>query len=204
MAPFDYSADLTKEQEGLVLDNLGYAEQIARAVSRTLPLVDVGMSVDDCVQLGLLGLVQAAKRFDASDHDPRIATVNTRFKSYAYLRIRGAVIDECRRLGPNSRNRDVGLGRTPVFSLDYEGGENLGWDEFIDESREDWIDFRRAFGTLAAGDQRIAVQIMSGVPYTELAPTLGVSEQKMYQIAKRIRVHLSSSMAGENSRPSAA
>jgi len=184
------SEDLTPEQRALVLDNMGYAENIARKVSKTLPLAEVGMAEDDCVQLGLLGLVQAARRFDASDHDLRRASVAARFRSYSYLRIKGAVVDECRRLGGPERALPP-----PTLSLDFEsGGENLGSFEPLDGSREDWIDFQVAFRGLSRGDKEIAVQMMSGVPYTEIAPALGVSETRMYQIARDIRERLSAGM----------
>jgi RNA polymerase sigma factor (sigma-70 family) len=178
---------LTEEQRLLVLENIGYAENVAKVVAKTLPLEDVGMSIEDCVQQGLLGLAQAAARFDAVDHDPSIATVETRFRSYAYLRIRGAVIDECRRLSLVPRGQ---RGSKPIaLSLDYEGAESLGAKP--DPDRDDWIDIQRGLDLLDDADREVAVGMMAGVPLTELAPRLGQSEGQLQAAAKRIREALS-------------
>ena len=175
---------LTPEQSELVMRNLGYAENVARVAARNVPHDEVGLSLEDCVQLGLLGLTQAATRFDSTDHDHGRATVEARFRSYAYLRIRGAVIDEVRRLGGPERQLPP-----PSSSFDNadQGGENL---DFAVDDLDDWIDFRSALDSLGARDKAISLHIMAGVPYTELGPALGVSEQRMYQMAKDIRRRL--------------
>lgn len=178
---------LTEQQQRLVVENMGYASNVARTVAKTLPLEEVGMSEEDCVQQGLLGLAQAAARFDAADHDPSIATVETRFRSYAYLRIRGAVIDECRRLSLVPRGQH---GAKPVvLSLDFEGAESLGARP--DAERDGWIDIQRGLGLLADGDREVAVGMMAGVPLTELARRVGRSEGQLQASAKRIREALS-------------
>jgi RNA polymerase sigma factor (sigma-70 family) len=176
-------APLTEEQRRLILENMGYAENVAKVAARALPLAEVGMSVDDCVQLGLLGLTQAARRFDASDHDPARATVATRFRSFAYLRIRGAVVDECRRLGGERRRLPP-----PTLSLDHDGGESLG--AAADAGLDEAIDTRAALDSLGEPDRSIAVLVAAGVPYTELAPALGVTEQRLYQIMRGVRARL--------------
>jgi RNA polymerase sigma factor for flagellar operon FliA len=57
--------------------------------------------VDDLISAGTLGLVKAAKAFDPSR--------DSEFKTYAYIRIRGAVLDELRRrsFAPSSVHGDV-------------------------------------------------------------------------------------------------
>jgi RNA polymerase sigma factor (sigma-70 family) len=174
---------LTPGQEALVLRHRGYAENVAKVAARGLPLAEVGMTVDDCVQLGLLGLTQAARRFDITDHDYERATVDARFRSYSYLRIRGAVIDECRRLGGEKRKLPP-----PTLSFDHhEGAESLSFD--LDDA-DDWIDLRMALDQLDRRDRSIAVLLMHGVPLTEIAPKIGVTEGRMHAIAKDIRSRL--------------
>jgi len=171
----------------MILDNIEFADHVARKAGRGLPLAEVGMTEEDCVQLGRLGLAQAAKRFDASDHDHGRATVKSRFQSYAYLRIRGAVIDECRRLGGEQRALPP-----PTLSLDHEdGGENLS---FSVDDRDAWIDFKTALVGLTEQERFTAVGMLAGVPQTELAPALGVSEARMQQIAKSARARIAESM----------
>ena len=59
------------------------------------PTVDV----DDLYSVGLLGLIQAVRRFDP--------TLGVTFASYATMRIRGAVLDELRRVDWMSRSLRV-------------------------------------------------------------------------------------------------
>jgi RNA polymerase sigma factor for flagellar operon FliA len=57
------------------------------------------IDVDDLYSVGLLGLIQALRRFDP--------TLGVTFASYATLRIRGAVLDELRRVDWMSRSLRV-------------------------------------------------------------------------------------------------
>ena len=59
--------------------------------SRVPPNVDV----DDLIQAGLEGLVQASKSFDSSK--------NVSFEGFAKVRVKGAMLDEVRRLSYATR-----------------------------------------------------------------------------------------------------
>ncbi len=52
---------------------------------------------DDLFSIGVIGLIDALKRLDDKK--------NTTFETYANIRIRGAIVDELRKLGKVSRNR---------------------------------------------------------------------------------------------------
>ena len=69
-----------------ILDYLPLVRHIVQKVTAQFSLNNAGM--EDLISAGTLGLVKAARGFDP--------TKNARFKTYAYLRIRGAVIDELR------------------------------------------------------------------------------------------------------------
>ena len=73
----------------------------------------VGIDRDNLMSAAMLGLVEAAKQFDP--------TQDVQFKTFAYLRIRGAVIDELRRNSVVSQNifRDINQIRS---ILDIERG----------------------------------------------------------------------------------
>lgn len=73
------------QREKLVL---GYIPLVHKIVNYTATYVKPPLSRDDLVSAGTVGLVKAARDFDP-DH-------NSQFKTYAYIRIRGAVIDELR------------------------------------------------------------------------------------------------------------
>jgi RNA polymerase sigma factor for flagellar operon FliA len=65
-----------------------YLPLVHRIVSQVASYLHPPLSRDDLISAGAVGLVKAAR-----DYDP---TKDTEFKTYAYIRIRGAVIDELR------------------------------------------------------------------------------------------------------------
>lgn len=81
------------EQEALAREYMPLVKRIARGLYRRAPS---GVSVDDLVSAGLYGLVDAASRFDPVRRE--------QFQSYAEARVRGAMIDELRSVGPLSRD----------------------------------------------------------------------------------------------------
>jgi RNA polymerase sigma factor for flagellar operon FliA len=69
-----------------VLAHLPFVEQLARRVAATMPhSIDIG----DLVQDGVIGLIDAAHRFDESR--------GIKFETFAERRIRGAMIDALRK-----------------------------------------------------------------------------------------------------------
>lgn len=68
-------------------------------VKRVVSRMDRGYDydLDDLVSIGVIGLMDAIKKFDKGKNVP--------FEAYASLRIKGAVLDEMRRSGPVSRDR---------------------------------------------------------------------------------------------------
>lgn len=80
------------EQENLIIK---YLPLVERLVSR----MDGGYSydLDDLINIGIIGLMDAIKKYDKDRNVP--------FEAYATIRIKGAVLDEMRRLGPVSRDR---------------------------------------------------------------------------------------------------
>jgi len=68
--------------------SLDLVEQIARQVRRS---VGHGLELDELVSFGREGLLEAARRFDATRGVP--------FRAYAAFRVRGAIIDGVRSLG---------------------------------------------------------------------------------------------------------
>jgi RNA polymerase sigma factor for flagellar operon FliA len=72
-------------EEQWILDHLPLVRHV---VSRVCSQVGWRDDLDDLVQAGTLGLVKAARKYDPSRE--------AEFKTYAYIRVRGAVIDELR------------------------------------------------------------------------------------------------------------
>jgi RNA polymerase sigma factor for flagellar operon FliA len=95
----------TREQS-IVESNLGLVHFVARQVSRG---VGSDIELDELVSAGTLGLIGAAESFDA--------TRGLAFSTYAAPRIRGAILDELRKIdhatrGQRRRSRDIEKARS--------------------------------------------------------------------------------------------
>jgi RNA polymerase sigma factor for flagellar operon FliA len=73
------------QEEKWILDHLPLVRHVVQKVTAQL---SHKTDLEDLISAGTLGLVKAARAFDA--------TKEAEFKTYAYIRIRGAVIDELR------------------------------------------------------------------------------------------------------------
>jgi RNA polymerase sigma factor FliA len=81
-------ADQTRRDE-LILTHLPLVKHVLGRLAAELP---PGVDLDNLESAGVLGLVESAGKFDP--------TRNAQFKTFAYLRIRGAIVDELRRNSP--------------------------------------------------------------------------------------------------------
>jgi len=81
-----------------ILELLPLVNKLAR---RAVGYLRPPLSFDDLVSAGTVGLIKAARDFDASHQ--------AEFRTYAYIRIKGAILDELRRasLLPASVNRQI-------------------------------------------------------------------------------------------------
>lgn len=93
-----YSVATTEEactrREGLILEHLPQVRLIARRIHERLP---ESVSLDDIVSTGIIGLISAIDKFDASR--------NVKLRTYAEHKIRGAILDSLRGLDWASRDR---------------------------------------------------------------------------------------------------
>jgi RNA polymerase sigma factor FliA len=90
---FEVSRD---DRESMIEDHLPQVRYMAERLAAKLP---PWVEVDDLIGAGMLGLLDAVDKFDASR--------GVKFKTYAELRIRGAIIDSLRDLdwAPRSMRR---------------------------------------------------------------------------------------------------
>lgn len=91
----DVCADRTdrSNRDAIVVENLPLVRAIAIRVCESLP---VHVELDDLIHAGILGLLDAATRYDAGK--------SVAFSSYAKHRIRGAILDSLRELDWASRD----------------------------------------------------------------------------------------------------
>jgi RNA polymerase sigma factor FliA len=81
-----YMADRPLAGDELVKEHLALVKRIAYHLASRLPS---SVQVDDLIQAGLIGLMEAASHYDP--------TQGASFETYAGIRVRGAMLDEIRR-----------------------------------------------------------------------------------------------------------
>ena len=84
----------TQSQEEFIVNNMNIVKNIASKYYTD----KIGLDYEDLVSYGVMGLIDARKKFDESR--------GVKFSTYASLKIKAAIIDEIRRHSPISR-RDV-------------------------------------------------------------------------------------------------
>lgn len=89
-----YGGTVADERERRILE---YVPLVHHVLARLPVALPAHLDRDDLVGAGLCGLVQAARTFD-----PRLGAS---FKSHAYARVRGAILDELRRADPIPREK---------------------------------------------------------------------------------------------------
>lgn len=95
-APCDFPGTVemdAEERERLLLEHLPQVQYIARRIHERLP---AHVPLEDLVNAGVIGLIEALERFDPSR--------NVQLKSFAKFRIRGAILDSIRALDWGSRH----------------------------------------------------------------------------------------------------
>lgn len=106
-----------------------HAPLVKRIAHHMMVRMPACVQVDDLIQAGMIGLLEAAQKYDASR--------GASFETYAGIRIRGAIVDEMRRgdWAPRSVHRNarrisdaisVVEGRTGRDAQDSEVAEHLG------------------------------------------------------------------------------
>jgi RNA polymerase sigma factor for flagellar operon FliA len=80
-----YNATGRSEKETIFSNHIELVNKIAHQLKAKLP---ANIEVDDLIQAGMLGLIDAIQRFEDRQE--------AQFETYATLRIRGAMLDELR------------------------------------------------------------------------------------------------------------
>lgn len=87
-----------QKRDELIVSHLPLVKHV---IGRLLGEVPPGVDVENLESAGVLGLVEAASKFDPAQ--------GVQFKTFAYLRIRGAIVDEMRRNSPLPQHVHVRL-----------------------------------------------------------------------------------------------
>ena len=145
-----------------------YGPLVKRIAHHLLARMPSSVMVEDLIQAGLIGLMEAANKYDVSK--------GASFETYAGIRIRGAMIDDVRRgdWAPRSvhrnsrrvseaiRNVELRLGRD---ATDYEVADELGveLDEYYDMIKDSASSKLFSYDELISGDERPEEQLPSSV-----------------------------------------
>ncbi len=73
-------------QDDLIIENVALVKRIAQHLAARLP---ASVDIDDLLQAGMVGLLEAARNYDAGR--------GASFETYAGIRIRGAMLDDIRK-----------------------------------------------------------------------------------------------------------
>lgn len=184
------------EQERLILKYMPFASNVAGKISAGLPI-----DYEDARQRAYEGLVEAARRFDISKHDPSIADLDTNFKCFAYLRIYGSIYDEARQSSfVKRRGLEKGM-RVHMSSMDEmieaeDGSSNPRFQLSAIEMDADLVlDVENALSVLTDREYRVVMGLAVGTRGHELADEFGVTESRISQIAGEARQKLERSIA---------
>jgi RNA polymerase sigma factor for flagellar operon FliA len=217
------STSLQPAENDAVTENLPLVRFIAARIAATIP---ASVELDDLVQTGTLGLIDAVRRYDPSKGIP--------FTAYARYRIRGAILDALRSADWATRNqraqrkaiasaatadgssdarpvqfRFFSLG--PVVSLssnrresdeeapatDVPCGENLHPDRLFEANEAKEL-VSKALNALPDRYRRVVVMYYSGDwSMRDIGRSLGVNESRVSQIHKAALDKMKRALASE-------
>lgn len=110
-----YAAVQRQSDNDLVVEHAPLVKRIAHHMVARLP---ASVQVDDLIQAGMIGLLEASRQYDASQ--------GASFSTYAGIRIRGAMLDEIRRLDwtPRSVHRKAREVAEAVRRIEHRTGRD--------------------------------------------------------------------------------
>lgn len=109
-----YGKQTRKDREDKMI--LDFLPMVYKIVNKVVSYLHPPLSKDDLVSAGTIGLVKAARDFDTSR--------DVEFKTYAYIRVKGAVIDELRgwSFAPSSLKKQFDRAQEVLAELTEKNG----------------------------------------------------------------------------------
>ncbi|MCP4093264.1 MAG: sigma-70 family RNA polymerase sigma factor [Planctomycetes bacterium] len=169
-------------------------------VNRIKPRLPVSVSEDELFAAGMYGLMRAARSYDASR--------GAGFKTYAYHRIRGSILDDLRRLDflPRSmRDKARANGTEPpsmvAIPTDEDGHESLAAQAISQKAEAEDIHqlLHRAIDDLP-DKMRIVMSLYyrEGIKMRDIGERLALTESRVSQIHSNAVTRLRRSMRSAN------
>ena len=119
-----YSETETRRSDTLIVQHAPLVKKIAHHLMARLP---ASVQVDDLIQAGMIGLLEAAKKYESSK--------GATFETYAGIRIRGAMMDEVRKGDwvPRSVHRNARRISEAIKTIEDREGRDARDDEIASE-----------------------------------------------------------------------
>ena len=117
-------SDVQKDQrDQLIIEHIGLVKRIAYHLIARMP---PNVQVDDLIQSGMLGLIEASRNYDP--------TQGASFETYAGIRVRGAMLDDVRHSdwSPRSLHRKMRQVREAIHELENETGRDAKDQDIAD------------------------------------------------------------------------
>jgi RNA polymerase sigma factor for flagellar operon FliA len=168
------------QRDQLVLDHLEQVQFVARRIHSRLPPQVI---LEDLVHAGVLGLMDAVKKYDPSK--------NVQLKYYAEFRIRGAILDSLREVdwGPRTLRRQARRLKQAIAACKAELGRDPSEPEIAAELQISLESLQRLLGDLRGldiGSLQTETEEFSGE--TRRQPRVGSEEQDPFQQTLRAEI----------------
>ncbi len=137
LSPIEMYGSCKPKGEELVMAHLGLVKRVALHLKARIPAF---MELDELIQVGMIGLLEASRAFDPAK--------GIEFENFAHSRVRGAMLDEVRRLSflPRSAVAFNKEHNTTVHALAAELGRTPTQAEIAEYMGKDLEEFHKERG----------------------------------------------------------
>ena len=153
-------SDVATDMDAVVVEHAPLVKRIAYHLKARLP---ESVQVDDLIQAGMIGLIEASRKYDAQQ--------GAQFATYAGIRIRGSMLDELRKndWAPKSVHRKARELADAIKSIEGRTGRDARDQEIAEELGIDLDEYHRI---LQEGNACIVSMEQYGLDKEEFLPGL--------------------------------
>lgn len=184
--PNEVYQDVEKDMDAVVVEHASLVKRIAYHLKARLP---DSVQVDDLIQAGMIGLIEASRKYDASQ--------GARFETYAGIRIRGSMLDELRKndWAPKSVHRKARELSAAIKLIEGRTGRDARDQEVADELG---IELDEYYRILQEGNACIVSMEQYGIDKEEFLPGMvdHHSNPELQFYESRFREGLKNAIAG--------
>jgi RNA polymerase sigma factor for flagellar operon FliA len=130
----------TTARAGLDIDITQYAPLVRKIASILISRLPASVELDDLIQVGIIGLIDAARQFDPSQ--------GVQFETFASQRVRGAMLDELRREDwmPRQTRRHAKQIEEAITQLEQRNGRSPLESEIAEQLNLSLTDYQTLLG----------------------------------------------------------